>query len=731
MVFRREIELGGRTLSVEVGKVAKQSDGAAWVQYGDTIVLAAVNSKKERSENTDFFPLTVDYREKKYGGGKVPGGFFKREARPHDKETLIARMTDRPLRPLFAKGYYHETQVLLNVYSHDQENEGDILGQMGAAIALLISDIPFQTPVATVRIGRIEDELVINPTIQQSEECDMLLLVAGTEDAIAMVEGEAKEVSEDAFLEAIDVAHNEIKRLIEFQKEFVKELGKPEREWEPVVTTEEVAAAVKELVGDRVNELITIADKTQRKTRQKEIKVEIREALAEKFPDQEKQIGWALEDIVKNAMRGKVIADRKRIDGREPHEIRPISVETGTLPRAHGSSLFTRGQTQALGSCTLGTKIDEQKIDGLEGEYWKTFMLHYNFPPFSTGEVKRMMGPGRRELGHGHLAESALKATLPDWDDFPYTIRIVSEVLESNGSSSMASVCAGSLALMDCGVPVKKSVAGIAMGLIKEGDEFVVLSDILGDEDALGDMDFKVAGTRDGITAFQMDIKIAGISKEIMAKALEQAKAGRYHILDIMDSVMPKHRDTISKYAPTIINTSIEPEYIGMIIGPGGKMIRALQTDYGVNIEIDDDGTVSISSTSREAAEAVLGIIKNMTREPEIGEEFDAKVVKIVDFGAFVELFPGKEGLVHVSELEWKRVDKVTDILNMGDTVRVKLVSKTPEGKLDLSRKALLPKPEGYVEREKRPPRPGGGGGGRGGSRGGGGNRGGGGGRRR
>jgi polyribonucleotide nucleotidyltransferase len=719
MVFKREIELGGRTLSVEVGKVAKQSDGAAWVQYGDTVVLAAVNSRSERGDNTDFFPLTVDYREKKYGGGKIPGGFFKREARPHDKETLIARMTDRALRPLFAKGYYNETQVLLQVYSHDQENEGDTLAQIGATIALLTSDIPFETPVVNVRVGRIDGKLIVNPTIPQLEECDLEILVAGTEDAIAMVEGEGKEISEEEFLEALDFAHVEIKRLVEFVKEFQKELGKPTREWEPVVTTDEIAAAVKEQVGDRINELITIADKSARKARQKEIKVEIRETLAEQFPDQEKFIGWALEALVKDAMRSKVMADKVRIDSRKPDEIRPISVEAGVLPRAHGSSLFTRGQTQALGSCTLGTKIDEQKVDGLEGEFWRTFMLHYNFPPFCTGEVKRMFGTSRRELGHGNLAERALKATLPDWDDFPYTVRLVSEVLESNGSSSMASVCAGSLALMDCGVPVKKAVAGIAMGLIKEGDDFVILSDILGDEDALGDMDFKLAGTKDGITAFQMDIKIAGISRDIMAKALGQAKAGREHILGIMDSLLPEARPELSRYAPTILNITIDPEYIGMIIGPGGKMIRALQTDYGVNIEIDDDGTVSISSTSRDAADAVKDIIKNMTREPEIGEEFDAKVVKVVDFGAFVELYPGKEGLVHVSELEWKRVEKVSDVVKMGDTVRVKLVSKTNEGKLDLSRKALLPKPEGYVEREKRPPRPGGGnrGGGGGGGR--------------
>lgn len=724
MSFKREMELGGRTLTVEVGKVAQQADGAAWVQYGDTIVLATAVSRKERSDNTDFFPLTVDYRERKYAGGKVPGGFFKREARPHDKETLIARMIDRPLRPLFAKGYYHETQVLLNVYSHDQENEGDVLGQMGASIALLVSDIPFETPVASVRVGRLDGEFVINPTISETEECELNLLVAGTEQAVVMVEGEAKEVSEELFLEALDFAHEQIRRLIEFQNEFKRELGKPEREWEPFITTEEVAEAVKKAAGDRVGELVSISDKQQRKARQKEIKEEIREQLAEQFPEQEKQIGWALEDLVKDAMRGQVIERKQRIDGRSPTDIRPLSVEVKVLPRAHGSALFTRGQTQALGSCTLGTKMDEQKIDSLEGEYWKTFMLHYNFPPFCTGEVKRMMGPSRREQGHGHLAERALKAVLPDWDEFPYTVRVVSEVLESNGSSSMASVCAGSLALMDCGVPVSKAVAGIAMGLVKEGDELVILSDILGDEDALGDMDFKVAGTRDGITAFQMDIKVAGLSKDVMAKALAQAKDGRNAILDVMDTAISMPREQISEYAPTIANMMIEPEYIGSVIGPGGKMIRQLQTEYGVSVEIDDDGLVSISSTSADAVREVQTIIRNMTREPEIGEEFDGRVVKVVDFGAFVEIYPGKEGLVHVSELEWHRVDKVTDVLNVGDEVRVKLVSKTPEGKLDLSRKALLPKPEGYVERDRRggggrgngggPPRRGGGGGGRG-----------------
>jgi len=711
MVFRKEMELGGRTLSIEVGKVARQADGAAWVQYGDTVVLVTVVSDRNRATNTDFFPLTVDYREKKYAGGKFPGGFFKREGRPHDKETLIARMTDRPLRPLFPKGYYYETQVLCNVLSHDGENDGDTIALAGASVALLTSDIPYHEPVAAVRVGRINGQFVLNPTISQAEDSDLEIHVAGTADAIAMVEGEGKEIDENDFINALDFAHDAIRQIVAMQREFAEALGKPDREWEPILIPEEVEKAVIETVGDRILPLITIADKSERKRQQKALAEEVILALAERFPEEAKNIKEVVGGLVKEAMRDRVLQERTRIDSRNPKEIRPISVEVGLLPRAHGSSLFTRGQTQSLGSVTLGTKMDEQKIDDLSGEYWKTFMLHYNFPPFSVGEVRRFLSPGRRELGHGHLAERALKALMPDWEDFPYTVRVVSEVLESNGSSSMATVCSGSLALMDAGVPVRSSVAGIAMGLIKKGDKYVILSDILGDEDALGDMDFKVAGSRDGITAFQMDIKISGISKEIMAEALAQAKEGRYHILDIMDQTIEKPRPKLSEYAPSIRQMNINPDNIGMIIGPGGKMIRQLQTEYGVNIEIDDDGTVSISSTSSDAVLAVHDLIRNMTREPEIGEEFDAKVVKIVDFGAFVELFPGKEGLLHVSELEWKRVENVTDVVNLGDRVRVKLVKITPEGKLDLSRKALLPKPEGYVEPERRPPRTGGSGG--------------------
>ncbi|MDP8209009.1 MAG: polyribonucleotide nucleotidyltransferase [Candidatus Electryonea clarkiae] len=710
MVIKKEMEWGGRTLSIEVGKVAKQADGAAWVQYADTIVLATVVSERKRGDNTDFFPLTVDYREKMYAGGRIPGGFFKREARPHEKEVLTARLTDRPLRPLFPKGYFYETQVLISVISHDGENEADILGAIGASTALVTSDIPFAEPVASVKVGRIKGEFVLNPTIPQTEETDLDILIAGTKDAITMVEGEGDGIDESVFMDALEFGHEAIKQVVELQETIAKEIGIAKREWDPLVVTDEIAAAVKKSAESRISEIIVIQDKKERKTAQKELKEELKEKFAEEFPEQEKLIVWALEAEIKDAMRKMVLEKKVRLDGRDSKEIRQITAEVGLLPRAHGSSLFTRGQTQALGTCTLGAKMDEQRIDDLEGNYWKTFMLHYNFPPFCTGEVKRFLGTGRREQGHGHLAERSIKSLLPQWETFPYTVRIVSEILESNGSSSMASVCAASLAAMDAGVPLKSAVAGIAMGLIKEGDDYAILSDILGDEDHLGDMDFKVAGSKDGITAFQMDIKVKGLPKQIMAEALAQAKEGREHILGIMNQCMDTSRETVSPFAPRISHVQVAPESIGIIIGPGGRQIRKLQEDYSVSIDIDDDGNVCISSSTDEDTANVIKLIKMMTTEPEVGSTWDAKVVKIMDFGAFVELFPGKEGLVHISELEWRRVDKVEDVLKMGDPVQVKLIGINDQGKLDLSRKALLPKPEGYVERPPRKPSGGGGG---------------------
>ncbi|MBZ0264179.1 polyribonucleotide nucleotidyltransferase [bacterium] len=710
MVIKKEIELGGRKLSVEIGKVARQADGAAWVQYEDTVVLATVVSRKERGDNTDFFPLSVDYREKMYAGGKIPGGFFKREARPHEKEVLVSRLIDRPIRPLFPDGYYNETQVLISVLSHDGENEGDILGALGASTALMVSDIPFLEPVASVNVGRIDGKFILNPLSSEKDQCDMHLLVSGTADAIVMVEGEAQEVDESEFLDAINFAHEPIKQLVQLQKDIAAEIGKPKREWEAFVIPEEIQNRVNELAASKVDATILIQEKAERREAQKALKDEIRETLAEEFPEQEKLIGWALEKILKKAMRARVLKDKVRLDGRGLKDIREINVEVDVLPKAHGSALFTRGQTQSLAACTLGTKMDEQKIDDLEANYWKTFMLHYNFPPFSTGEVKKFLGTGRREQGHGHLAERALKNQLPPWEEFPYTVRIVSDILESNGSSSMASVCAGSMCAMDAGVPLKASVAGIAMGLIMEGEEFAVLSDILGDEDHLGDMDFKVAGTKNGITAFQMDIKIEGLPKNIMALALDQAKEGRMHILNIMDSCIAEHKPTLAANAPRIHFMSIDPDKIGLVIGPGGKNIRQIQSEHNVNIDIDDDGTLCISSTSDESSEGAMLALKNMLQEPEVGKVYNATVQKIMDFGAFCEIFPGKEGLLHISEIDYKRINAVSDVLAVGDKVEVQLIKITPEGKLDLSHRVLLPKPEGYVEKPK-PPRGGGGGG--------------------
>lgn len=702
MVMKKEIELGGRQLSIEVGKVAKQADGAAWVRYGDTVILATAVSRRERSDNTDFFPLTVDFREKMYAGGKIPGGFFKRESRPHEKEVLTARMIDRPLRPLFPEGYYNETQILISVLSHDGENEADILGAIGASTALIVSDIPFDTAVASVNVGRIDGEFVLNPLSSQKDESDIFLMVAGTKDAIAMVEGEANEIDESVFLDALDFAHEQIKKIIDLQMEFKEAIGKPDREWEPFIVSEEIRQAVSAEVNGKIDDVIRIVDKSERKEAQSAIKTELVEKLSEQFPDQEKLIKWAFEDILKHAMRERVLNERIRLDARTPKDIREITCEVGLLPRAHGSALFTRGQTQALAACTLGSKMDEQKIDDLEANYWKTFMLHYNFPPFCTGEVKRMMGPGRREMGHGHLAERSLKNMLPPWEEFPYTVRIVSDILESNGSSSMATVCAGTMCALHAGVPLKRPVAGIAMGLIKEDDRYVILSDILGDEDHLGDMDFKITGTTEGITAFQMDIKIKGLPKEIMAEALGQAKDGREHILKIMEQTINEPSAKLADNAPRINFISVPQEKIGLLIGPGGKNIRAIQNDYGVNIEIGDDGTVCVTSTSDEASEGAISLLEAMSKDIEIGSVHNAKVVKITDFGAFCELIPGKEGLLHISEIDYKRINKVTDVLQIGDRVEVKVINITHDGKLDLSHKALLPKPEGWVE---RPPR--------------------------
>lgn len=690
MIVKKEIELGGRTFSIETGRFAKQANGAVMVRYEDTMVLVTAVASEEAKEDQSFFPLQVEYREKTSAAGKFPGGFIKREGRPSEKEILSARLIDRPIRPLFPKDFKNETQVVAFVLSYDGENDADVLAACGASAALTISDVPFAGPIASVRVGRVNGEYVINPTTGQLDESDLELVVSGTEDSIIMVEGEAKEVGEDDLLEALKFAQGEIKKLVDLQKELRDEVGKAKWEVVDKVIDEALKNDIYSLAEEKQKKVVYSAlTKDERSGANKEILVEVTDQLIEKYPEQEKVIAEVLHDMEKDMMRQRILEEGIRLDGRNTKEIRPITVELGVLPRTHGSALFTRGETQSLTTVTLGTKSDEQIIDGLSEGYTKKFMLHYNFPPFSVGEVGRMTGVGRREIGHGNLAERALKMVAPDESTFPYTIRIISDILESNGSSSMATVCAGSLAMMDAGVPVKKSVSGIAMGLVKEGDKYAVLSDILGNEDHLGDMDFKVAGTADGITAFQMDIKITGISYEIMQNALYQAKEGRMHILGIMNEAIDKPREQLSPYAPRLITLKVEQDQIGLIIGPGGKTIQGMQRTFGVDIVIDDDGTINIASPNKENANACKEYIRKLTASPEVGEVYEGVVTKTTDFGAFVEILPGKEGLLHISQIDNKRVNKVTDYLKAGDKVKVKLL-KVENGKFSLSRKALL-----------------------------------------
>ncbi len=693
MFYRKEIEVGGKPLIIETGKMARQANGAVMLQYGETMILVTAVASAEERTDIDFFPLSVEYRERAFAAGKIPGGFFKREGKPTEKEILSARLIDRPIRPLFPKDYRNDTQIAAFVYSYDGENDADVLGAIGASIALTISDIPFQGPIAEVRVGKVNGELIVNPTAQQIEESEIELVVAGTADSIMMVEGEAKEVSEDDLLEALDFAHDSIKKIVEVQNELRELCGKPKMEVTEKVIEEELVNDVKALAYDEYKELVaSVLAKEERSLKNKELNNKVQEALEEKYPEREKDIAEILHDIEKDLMRERILTEGKRLDGRTTTEVRPITCEIGVLPRTHGSSLFTRGETQSLTTLTLGSKRDEQIIDGLQEEYSKRFMLHYNFPPFSVGETGRYSGPGRREIGHGNLAERALKFLIPPEGTFPYTIRLNSDILESNGSSSMATVCAGSLALMDAGVPVPKAIAGIAMGLIKEGDNYSVLTDILGNEDHLGDMDFKVAGSAEGITAFQMDIKIQGISFEIMRAALAQAKEGRMHILGIMNEAISEPRKELSPYAPVIDSLQIKVDQIGALIGPGGKVIQKIQKDYGVDITVEEDGKVSIAAPRAEAAREAKSYIKSILAEPEIGAVYQGTVKRVMEYGAFVEIIPGKEGLLHVSNLDWKRVEKVADYLKEGDKVEVKLI-KIENGKLSLSRKALLERP--------------------------------------
>ena len=687
----KEIELSGKKFSIETGRVARQAHGSCWVRLNDTIIMATVVGAKEAKEEADFFPLSVDYREKAYAAGKIPGGYFKREGRPSENEILISRLIDRAIRPLFADEYLNEVQVMVSALSADKENDPDVHGITGASMALLLSDIPWAGPVAGVRVGRVRGQFIANPTHAEIEQSDMDVVMAASEDSIMMVEGEAQEISETDMVAALHFGHDVARQLIGLQKAVAAEMAKPKREITPVALPAGLEARVNTMATEKLRQLFQEPEKQKRNDGLKLLRDTTIAELQTEFPESEVAIKELFYKIEKQLMRDMIITANRRLDGRRPEDIRDITCEIAVLPRVHGSSLFTRGQTQSLGVVTLGTKVDEQKMDELEGEYYKSYMLHYNFPPFSVGEIKPFRGPGRREIGHGNLAERALKAVMPNESVFPYTVRVVSEIFESNGSSSMATVCSGSLALMDAGVPIKDAVAGIAMGLIKERDKTVVLTDILGDEDHLGDMDFKVAGTMKGVTAFQMDIKIEGLSQALMAEALERARVARLHILNIMNGALAKPRPEISQYAPRIVSIKIPVDSIGLVIGPGGKSIRDIIERTGATIDIADDGTVTLASVDPNSVSMAKDIIEGIVAEPEVGKIYKGTVKGIKEFGAFIEIMPGREGLLHISEIEHRRLNRVEEVLKMGDQVEVKLLEIADGGKLKLSRKVLLP----------------------------------------
>ncbi len=722
---RIEKTFAGRKLVIETGRMAKQAAGSALVTYGETMVLAAVTVSDNKS-SLPFFPLTVEYKEKTYAAGKIPGGYIKREGRPSDNEILTCRIVDRSIRPLFPEGFQNEVQVVIYVISADQENKPDTLALLATSFALASSQAPWNKPIAGVRVGRIQDKWVLNPTFQQLEYSDIDMMVAGSADSIMMVEGGALEVSEDDVVEAITVAHKGIKELIVMQEELLAKADKKEQmAWAKHEPAAELVKRVGDLASEKISKALNQADKATRVKAIEQVKREVAALIVAETPDMGKDAGSILDGMEYDALRAQVLDTRKRVDGRAVNEVRQITIETGLLPRVHGSSLFTRGQTQALVAVTLGTGNDVQRLDSIDDpqEQTKSFMLHYNFPPFSTGEAKPMRGTSRREIGHGNLAERAIQAVLPPFEEFPYTVRIVSEILESNGSSSMASVCGSSLSLYDAGVPIKAAVAGVAMGLIKEGKKYAILTDILGTEDHLGDMDFKVAGTEHGITSIQMDIKIDGLDLKIMTEALAQAKEGRLHILGEMAKALSGPNAELSQYAPRIVTLTISPEKIGDLIGPKGKTIRGIQDETGAELTVDDSGLVTIAAVGGEAMERAKQMVKAITAEPIVGDTYEGTVKSITAFGAFVEIMPGTEALLHVSEIKWERVDKTEDVLKKGERVKVKLVDRDERGRLRLSMKALLPKPEGYVEREERPRDSGGGEGGgdrgdRGGSRG-------------
>jgi polyribonucleotide nucleotidyltransferase len=697
MIITESVEIGGKTLTIETGRLARQADGAVTIRYGDTMVLVTAVAENTERDDIDFFPLSVEYREKSYAAGKIPGGFIKREGRPSEKEILSARLIDRPIRPLFPDNFKCETQVVATIISMDKENDADVLAGLGASAALTISDIPFDGPIATVRVGKVDGAYIINPTFQQVEQSILEFVVAGSEDSIVMVEGEAREINEEEMIAALKFAHDEIKKLIALQKKILSQISIEKREIQPSEIPDGLLTQVEESVKKPIQAAIKIREKKERREAIDEIIREITEKLVETFPDTELLISDMIHDIEKTETRSMMLREKIRLDGRKEEEIRPITCEVGYLPRAHGSAIFTRGQTQALGTTTLGTKLDEQMVDGLEGESYKAYMLHYNFPPFCTGEAKPIRGTSRREIGHGNLAERALNTVLPDDNTFPYTIRVVSDVLESNGSSSMATVCAGSLSLMDAGVPVRGAVAGIAMGLIKEDDHLMILSDILGDEDHLGDMDFKVAGTEKGITAIQMDIKIKGISFDLMSRALNRAKEGRLHILSKMNETLHGPREEISSYAPRIIKITIPIDKIGTVIGPSGKTIKKIIELTDVKIDIDDDGQAMIASPDMDKVNNAIKIINILVSDPKVGDHYKGEVKRITNFGAFVEIAPGKDGMIHISEVDITHTKNIADVIKIGDMVDVIVKRVDAEGKIALSRKAYL------LQRQKEP----------------------------
>ena len=688
------MDLAGRPLKVEIGKVAEQADGGCLISYGETVLLVTAVSSKEPRQGIDFFPLSCDYEERYYAVGKIPGGFIKREGRPTERAVLTSRLIDRPIRPLFPKNYYNDVQVIATAMSVEQDCTPDITAMIGSSIALSISSIPFNGPTGSISIGMVNGEFVVNPTSAQREITDLELVVSGTKDAIMMIESGANELTEEQMLDAIMLAHDEIKKIVEFIEGIVAEVGKEKQELVYVDLTKELADEVREYAYDKLAVAIRTVNKTERIENMDKVKEETLVHFEEKYPEDLKTINDIFGKLIKEEVRRAIVMDSIRPDDRKPDEIRSITSEVGVLPRTHGTGLFTRGQTQVLTVATLGALGDVQILDGLSEEEEKRYMHHYNFPPYSVGETRFMRGPGRREIGHGALAERALLPMIPSKDSFPYTIRLVSEVVSSNGSTSQASVCGSTLALMDAGVPIKSMVAGIAMGLVKEGDKVAILSDIQGMEDFLGDMDFKVAGTDKGITAIQMDIKIPGIDRKILTDALEQARVGRLHILDKMRECITEPRPEVSKYAPKMITLKINPDKIREVIGSGGKTISKIIEETGVKIDIENDGTVFIAALDAESGNRALRIIENIIREPKEGEVFTGKVIKLMNFGAFVEILPGKEGLVHISNLAHERVGKVEDVLSVGQEIEVKVMEIDPQGKVNLSRKALLPKPE-------------------------------------